>query len=97
MFEFRVAVGREPSGISWSPRTGGLAPIGYTFLRNALARSSSQWKTSCGTPDYISAIRSMQSWRNWPGLMLGFRFLASPINLPMACCFPPWTSDTTLG
>ena len=36
MFELRVAVGREPSGISWPPRTGGLAPIRYTFLRYAL-------------------------------------------------------------
>ena len=33
MFELRVAVGREPSGIAWPPR---LAPIRYTFLRYAL-------------------------------------------------------------
>ena len=33
-----IAVGREPSGISWPPRTGGLAPIRFTILKNALAR-----------------------------------------------------------
>ena len=36
-FEIPVAVGREPSGIPWPARTGGLAPIRFTVLENALA------------------------------------------------------------
>ena len=38
VFEIPVAVGREPSGISWPP----LAPDRYTFLRNALGRPEPQ-------------------------------------------------------
>ena len=39
VFEIPVGVGREPSGISWPPRTGGLAPIRYNVFKNALASS----------------------------------------------------------
>ena len=36
ILEIPVAVVREPSGISWPPRTGGLAPNRYTVLNNPL-------------------------------------------------------------
>ena len=42
MSEIPVAVGREATGISRPPRTGGLAPIRYTVLK--MVYDVGQWR-----------------------------------------------------